>query len=84
MMHFHIQGMMTGWALGRGFLSMRPFSGGSTPSAMAGGRSVTRTRKRIWSGSRMIGRPETTQRKIWRTSAKWTDMMKDTNFSMPE
>ena len=83
MMQRHIHGMTTGCSLGRGFLSMMLGSAGSTPSAMAGGRSVTRTRKRIWSGSRMMGSPITTHKKICKTSAKCTDMMNETNFWMP-
>ena len=69
--------------LGRGARFMVSASPGSKPSAMEGGRSVTKMRKRIWSGCLITGMEETMHRKIWSTSAKCTDMMKDTNFWIP-
>ena len=79
----HIQFMTMGWVLGRGARFMVSASPGSKPSAMEGGRSVTKMRKRIWSGCLITGMEETMHRKIWSTSAKCTDMMKDTNFWIP-
>ena len=79
----HIQGSTTGCVFGRGLRFMVIGSPGSNPSAIEGGRSVTRMRNRICSGCLMTGILVTMHRKICNTSAKCTDMMKETNFWMP-
>mmetsp|Transcript_88069 Transcript_88069/g.273604 ORF Transcript_88069/g.273604 Transcript_88069/m.273604 type:complete len:227 (-) Transcript_88069:766-1446(-) len=79
----HIQAVMMGSSFGLGRILRMDLSPGSMPSAMEGGRSVTRMRNRICSGVLMTGMFAMTQTKICSTSAMWTDMMKATNFWMP-
>merc|ERR550534_2557689 len=80
----HIQPSTTGSSFGLGRSFKIVFSPGSMPRAMEGGKSVTKMRKRICNGVRMTGTPVTMQKKICMTSAMCTDMMKATNFWMPE
>ena len=63
-MPLHIQLSTTGCVFGRGLRFMVIGSPGSNPSAMDGGKSVTRIRNRICSGWRITGILLTMHRKI--------------------
>ena len=83
-MLIHIQFKTTGSSFWRGRSSRVVDLAGSMPSALDGGRSVTNIRNNFCRGVLMTGMPVTMQKKICITSAMCTDMMKATNFWMPD